>query len=61
MSNLIESTEDWDIYQTPHGKLTVFKRDVTKGDLKGKAFTSVMEYTDPRPRLMDVKKKYKPS
>jgi hypothetical protein len=57
---LIESTEDWDVYQTPLGKLTVFKRDVNKGELKGKAGTSKMIYTDDRPpRPIDLRKKYK--
>jgi hypothetical protein len=58
MSNPVESTDDWDIYQTPFGKLTVFKRDVSKGEIKGKAGSSKMEYEGLPPRKMKLKKKY---
>jgi hypothetical protein len=58
MSKIIEDTEDWIVYQTPFGVLRVFKRDVTRGDIKGKAGISIMTYDDPPPRKMRLKLKY---
>ena len=55
---IIESTDQWDIYQTPLGKLRVFKKDVNTGDIKGKAGKSIMTYDDPPPRKMRLKLKY---
>tara|TARA_R100001230_G_C5655441_1_gene160296 strand:+ start:704 stop:931 length:228 start_codon:yes stop_codon:yes gene_type:complete len=72
MTKLIEETDDWFLYQVGHegyvpfGEKYVFKRDVTRGDLKGKAGTTKMFHTKtlgdgspcPIPRKIELRKKY---
>ena len=69
MTKLLEESDDWLLYQVgnqgyvPFGKKYVFKRDVTKGDIKGKAGTTKMIYTEnfPVPRKVGLRNKYKKS
>ena len=69
MTKLLEETDDWFLYQiglpgyVPFGKKYVFKRDVTKGEIKGKAGTTKMIHTEgfPIPRQIDFRKKYRHS
>lgn len=72
MTRLIEETDDWFLFQVGHegfvpfGQKYVFKRDVTKGDIKGKAGTTKMIYTETfgdgsvclKPRKIELRKKY---
>jgi len=66
MTQLIEETDDWLLFKVgnegyvPFGKKYVFKRDVTKGDIKGKAGTTKMFHTEgfPPPRRVQLRKKY---
>jgi hypothetical protein len=67
VTRLLEETEDWFLYQVgqtgyvPFGKKYVFKRDVTKGEVKGKAGTTKMFYTEgfPTPRPIPLRAKYR--
>ena len=75
MTKLIEETDDWWLFSVGEegyvsfGQKYVFKRDVTKGDIKGKAGTTKMVYTEtlgdgtpcPPPRQMELRKKYRGS
>lgn len=58
MNELIESDDEKEIWKTPFGLLTVFKKD--QAGLKGgKAGTTRMEYDDPPPRPIKLRKKYR--
>jgi len=66
MTNLLEENDDWFLFSVgetgyvPFGKRYVFKRDVTKGEIKGKAGTTKMLYTDGHaPRPIELRAKYK--
>jgi|TARA_R110002020_G_scaffold269558_1_gene484852 hypothetical protein len=75
MTKLLEETDDWFLFQignegyVPFGEKYVFKRDVNKGDIKGKAGTTKMFYTENlgdgspclEPRKIGLRKKYKKS
>jgi len=69
MTKLIEETDDWFLFKVgnegyiPFGKKYVFKRDVNKGEIKGKAGTTKMIHTEgfPVPRKIELRKKYKKS
>tara|TARA_B100000029_G_scaffold108309_1_gene99606 strand:+ start:1650 stop:1853 length:204 start_codon:yes stop_codon:yes gene_type:complete len=59
---LVESDENRDVYKTPFGFLTVFKKDqVGMGKGKGKAGTSVLEPFEGQPVAREIKlrKKYR--
>ena len=66
MTKLLEETDDWLLFKVgkegyiPFGKKYIFKRDVNKGDIRGKAGTTKMIYTPglPPPRKMQLRKKY---
>ena len=66
MTKLLEETDDWFLYQigqtgyVPFGKQYIFKRDVTKGEIKGKAGTTKMFHTEgfPPPRKIELRKKH---
>ena len=67
MTKLIEETDDWFLFKVgnegyvPFGQKYVFKRDVTKGEIKGKAGTTKMIYTEnfPIPHKIELRKKYR--
>ena len=68
----VEENDDYTVYligevgYVPFGKLTVFKRD-TRGEVSGKAGTSLMKWTEtlpdgtpcPKPRPIELRKKYR--
>ena len=60
MNELIESTEEKDVYETPFGHLEVYKKDKI-GQSGFKAGTSVMiPYPDALPaRIIKLAKKYR--
>ena len=61
---LLEETDDWLLFKVgiegyvPFGNKYVFKRDVNKGDIRGKAGTTRMIYADVKPRKIELRKKY---
>jgi hypothetical protein len=59
---LVESDENRDVYKTPFGFLTVFKKDqVGMGKNKGKAGTTLLEPFEGQPVAREIKlrKKYR--
>jgi len=56
--SLIEETDNWLLYETPIGKLYVFKLD-TRGDVSGKKGTTKMIYHDCPPRPIELRKKHR--
>ena len=60
-NELIESTEEYDVYKVALGHLYQFKKDVLKGEFRGqKTGTTRMKYPDGiEPRLIPLRKKYR--
>ena len=60
-SEIIESTEEYDVYKVALGHLYVFNKDCKTGEFKGqKAGTSRMKYLDGvPPRPITIGKKYR--
>ena len=58
---IIETTEEYEVYEVPLGLLYVFSRDCKSGEFKGqKAGTTRMKYTDGvEPRKIELGKKYR--
>jgi len=52
--------DGYEVHDTPMGKVTVYVKD-EPGPKGKKAGTSRMEYHDPPPRPMKLKKKYRQS
>ena len=59
-NQLSDNTAEYQTYDTPVGKVTVYLKDEPgpKGHKKG---TTKMEYKDPPPRPMKLKRKYRQS
>ena len=59
-NELIESTDEYDVYKTALGHSYHFKKDVIKGEFRGqKAGTTRTKYPDGiEPRLIPLRKKY---
>ena len=55
---LVEADDEKEVWKTPFGLQTVFKKD-QPGPRGGKAGTTNMVYDDPPPRTIKLKKKYR--
>ena len=60
-NELIESTDEYDVYKVTLGHLYHFKKDCTKGEFRGqKTGTTRMKYTDDKePRTIRLRLKYR--
>lgn len=60
-NELIESTDEYDVYKVPLGHLYYFKTDVRTGEFRGqKTGTSRMKYPDGiEPRDIPLRMKYR--